>query len=381
VSLGERLEATVDAASGRRILEKLAAELARRGITEEEIGRLARVSMWQGMIKNKEDEAEIHDLYGFQLHPTWDEGPQWPVVQPAAPVRVAPTKRTTPKGDVRTTVILPDPQIGFRRIGTELIRTHDAQAMDVSLVVAVAARPDRIVNLGDFEDFAEWSSKFLVTPEFVETTQPALDEGHRFLARQKAICETVDLLEGNHDDRLAIAVASNAMAALRLRPAATPPDHWPVLSIPNLLRLDDLGVTYHDGYPANRTKLTRGTDEQTPLVAIHGDVLDIVKLAKMSRQSYVQGHIHRRAMHCETFEVDGQPLVVQAFSPGCLCRIDGAVPSTKSAKSRQRPVERWENWQQGMAVVTEHEDGSWGAEIVPIHRGQALWRGKAYEAA
>lgn len=189
------------------------------------------------------------------------------------------------------------------------------------------------------------------------------------------------MLEGNHDDRLAISTTANARAALRLRQACTTPETWPVLSMQSLLRLDDLGVTYHDGYPANKTKLTVGTDELTPLYAVHGDLLDVVKVAKVSRQSYVQGHIHRRAMHCETYEVDGRPITVMAFSPGCLCRVDGAVPSTKSAKTRQRPLVRWENWQQGMAVITEHDDGDWAAEIVPIHRGRAMWRGKTYDGS
>jgi len=297
-------------------------------------------------------------------------------------VRLPPVKaKKRSANGSRVTAILPDPQIGFRRVDSELIPTHDRDAMNAGILVAKAAKADRIVNLGDTIDLPEWSSKFIVTPEFVETTQPALDEGHEFLARQKEICDEVDVLEGNHDDRLAIATTANARGALRLRQACTTPDSWPVLSMQNLLRLDDLGVTYHDGYPANRTKLTSGTDELTPLVAVHGELLDVVKVAKVSRQSYVQGHIHRRSMHCETYEVDGRPLTVVAFSPGCLCRVDGAVPSTKSAKTRKRPLVRWENWQQGCAIVTEHDDGEWAAEIVPIHRGRAMWRGRTFEAA
>lgn len=383
MSFADALE--TDRAAGEKVLQGLADAFDRAGYSVEDIGRISKAGGYQQSAKVRHadgtDEVVTTDLYKWEIAPAWENGPEWPVLQPAAPVRLPPikSKPKSPNG-TRTTVILPDPQIGFRRIGSELIPTHDEAAMSAALVVAKAAKPDRIVNLGDHLDLPEWSSKFLVTPEYVETTQPSIDEGHRFLARQVSICELVDLLEGNHDDRIAIATASNAMASLRLRPAATPPDHWPVLSMPSLLRLDDLGVTYHDGYPANRTKLTAGTDELTPLFAIHGEALDVVKSAKMSRQSYVQGHIHRRSMHCETYEVDGRPIIVMVFSPGCLCRIDGAVPSTKSAKTRQRPLVRWESWQQGMAVVTEHDDGSWGAEIVPIHRGQALWRGKAYAA-
>lgn len=371
--------ASLDAAEGRRILERLATELQRRKITEEEIGRLSRISMWQGLTKNDDGDAEIHDLYGFQLAPSWEDGPEWPVVQQPAPVRVPPVRaKKRSANSQRVTVVLPDQQYGFRRVDDELIPTHDREAIDAALAVTRAAKPDRIVNLGDYVDLPEWSSKFLVTPDFVLTTQPAIDEGYRDLCRQRAICDTVDILEGNHDDRMAIAVARNALAAFGLRRADDPPEAWPVMSVPNLLRVDELGVTYHAGYPANRTKVTKGTDELTPLVAIHGERLDVMKLAKESRQSYIQGHIHRRSEHWETYEVDGRPILVGAISPGALCRIDGAVPSTKSSRTRKRSLTRWESWQQGMAIVTEYDDGSWCHEIVPIHRGQALWRGRVY---
>lgn len=377
---------TDDNAEGRKVIEGIAAAFQRAGYSVEDIGRVSRMGGYQQSSKLRQadgtDEQVTTDLYKWEISAGWEDGPEWPVVQPAAAVKL-PAVKSKPKSanGSRVTVILPDPQIGYRRVDGELIPTHDVDAMSVGVTVAKAAGADRIVNLGDTIDLPEWSSKFIVTPEFVETTQPALDEGHRFLARQRSICENVDVLEGNHDDRLAISTTANARAALRLRQACTTPETWPVLSMQSLLRLDDLGVTYHDGYPANKTKLTVGTDELTPLYAVHGDLLDVVKVAKVSRQSYVQGHIHRRAMHCETYEVDGRPITVMAFSPGCLCRVDGAVPSTKSAKTRQRPLVRWENWQQGMAVITEHDDGDWAAEIVPIHRGRAMWRGKTYDGS
>jgi hypothetical protein len=172
------------------------------------------------------------------------------------------------------------------------------------------------------------------------------------------------------------------MAAMRLRPGGSPPDAWPVLSIPHLLRLDAIDVIYTGAYPAGRVPLTAGTATQAGLVALHGERLDIVKVAKDSRQSVVQGHIHRRALHEVTYETPGGPFHVTAFSPGCLCRVDGAVPSTHAGTDEHgRPVTRWENWQNGCAVVTEYDDGAWDVELVPIHAGRALWRGKAYDAA
>jgi hypothetical protein len=254
--------------------------------------------------------------------------------------------------------------------------------MDVALQITKAAKPDHIVNIGDFLDLPEWSTKFLVLPEFVLTTQPTIDTAHQFLAKQRAIAPNaeISLLAGNHDNRLGLAIAKNAMAALRLR-RADKPEEWPVMSVPYLLRLEDLDVKYVGGYPAGRVQLTKGGHGVTALWAIHGEKLDIAKVTKSERQSFVQGHIHRIAHHTQTYEIASKPETVVAFSPGCLCRIDGAVPSTKGGvDDHGRPVLRYEDWQQGMAVVTELPDGYWTVEVIPIHDGQAVYRGKVFNS-
>lgn len=383
MGISDAIQQSKDSSKGRAILTRLAEELDRRGITAEEVGRLSRISMWQGMIKNENGDAEIHDLYGFSLAPSWDTGPEWPVVQQAAPVRIQPVKSLPVQRNVKLTVILPDPQIGYRRLHDgEMISTHDENAIDVALQITKFVRPDKIVNLGDTLDFPEWSTKFLVKPEFVLTTQPTIDYGHRFLAKQRALAPNAEivLLGGNHDVRMGNVIAKNAMAAFRLRRAESP-EEWPLLSIPYLLRLEELNVEYVGAYPAGRFKITAGGGGVTPLWAIHGEKLDMAKLARSERQSYVQGHIHRIAMHTETYELNRLPETVVAFSPGCLCRIDGAVPSTKSGEDDTgRPYTRWENWQHGMAIITEDEDGYWTSEIIPIHHGRAQYRGKTFTA-
>jgi hypothetical protein len=168
------------------------------------------------------------------------------------------------------------------------------------------------------------------------------------------------------------------MAALRLR-IANAPESWPVLSLQHLLRLEELGVTYHDGYPAGRVKLADGNGPTTPLYAIHGERITVSAVAKNERQSFVQGHIHRIQDHYETYEIDGEPVHVNAWSTGCLSRIDGAIPSTRGgADIKGRPLKRHENWQQGVGLVTVMPDGTWSKEIVQIVDGRAIWRGEEY---
>lgn len=370
----------------RRVLGAIADLLDRNGISTEDIGKVHRLNVWQGFIKDSEGNPQTVDMAGIQLSPTWETGPDWPAVQSAQPCVVRHgTSSRKPCTDANVTVLLPDPQIGYRRLESgELVPLHDEKAIACALELLSVIHPDRVVNLGDFLDLAALSSKFLVLPEFVLTTQPSVDRGHRFLAEQQAAagqqCETWELLEGNHDNRLPIAIARNAMEAMRLR-QANAPESWPVMSVPHLLRLDELGVTYVDGYPAGRVKIASRHGSQASLYALHGERLSMEKQAKAERISTVQGHAHHFSMHAETYpDDDGLPLDVEAWSLGALCRRDGAVPSTKGGTDvRGRHVERVESWQHGIGVVTETEDG-WWLEPVRIHNGKAMYRGQLVTA-
>lgn len=371
--------------SKKEKLGRLVALLERSGIDVDDIGRIHKLGVWQGFFKNEEGEAETVDLASVVLSPVWEQGPEYPVVQQAAPTIVRPVASKPKVTDAKVTVVLPDPQIGYRRMTDDsLVPMHDEVAMNVALQVMRFIKPDSVVNLGDFIDLPEWSSKFLVLPEFVLTTQPSVDRAHRFLAEQRAVVgddATIVLIGGNHDDRLPKAVARNAMAAMRLKQANLP-DSFPVLSLPFLLRLEELKVTYLGAYPASRYKIAKGGVGQTPLYAIHGERLDVVKVAKNERQSFVQGHIHRISVHSETYEVADAMEQVVAFSPGCLCRVDGAVPSTKSGVDDVgMPIQRFESWQQGLAVVTELPSGRWSYEIIPIVNGEAVFRGRVFCAS
>ena len=365
-------------------LEQIADILERNGIDIEDIGSVSRINVTEKVSKDKEGTVSKTASHSITLSPKWAEGPEWPTVQQAKPtvIKYSPSK-SKKETDLKKTVILPDTQIGWLRISDgSLIPMHDEAAMEIGIQIIADEKPDVIINLGDFLDLSEWSSKFTVYPEFVLTTQAALDTGHEYLARQRATAgpdTEIYLLGGNHDNRLEIMVARNTMAALRLRQAKAP-DSWPVLSIPFLLRLDDLNVTYVGSYPAGRIKLADAHGEQTPLYALHGEKLDMKKQANSERQSTIQGHTHHVSMHCETYEVDGMPQQVQSWTLGCLCRIDGAVPSTKGGTDEfGRPYKRQESWQHAVGVLTETSDG-WWIEPIMIHDGTAFYRGKTYKA-
>lgn len=383
-SVGKHRRRECACAGNAGMIGRVADLLKRSGIDPADIGKVEKVNVWQGFYKDDEGEAHTVDMAGVVLSPTWGDGPEWPVVQPAAPTVVRHRKPTpvARSGIVKTTVLLPDPQIGYLRYDDGTLEPmHDERAMSCALQILGHIRPDRVVDLGDFLDLSEFTSKFTIYPEFVHTTQQALDRGHRFLAEQRAAVgpdAEMDLLGGNHDDRLGLAIARNAKAALRLRPGGTTPESWPVLSIPNLLNLDSVGVTYTGAYPAGRVKVAGAHGEQTPLYALHGEKLDMQKQAKTERHSTVQGHSHHLSCHAETYDYDGTPQQVQSWSVGCLARIDGAVPSTRGAyDERGRPYPHVESWQQAVAVVTETEHG-WWLEPIVIHEGRAVYQGVAF---
>lgn len=373
-------------------LGRLASLIEQAGIDLADVGKINKVRAYQGFLKNDANEPEIVDLFGVEFVPAWVDGPEFPICQQAKPVIAKPRPITKKERKHQTAVIIPDTQIGFRRYEDGSLEPfHDDAAMEIALQVIRDSKPDKIIMLGDSIDGTEWTSKFIVEPEFVLTTQPAIDRLHRFIADQLTEAPedcSLHLLEGNHDARMSYAVTRNAMAALRLR-QANAPDSWPVLSMQHLLRISEFGVTtegdqrvtYVAGYPAGRMKIADGFGSLTPLFAIHGERLDVSKVAKHERQSFVQGHIHRIQDWSETYEVDGEAITVFAWSPGCLCRIDGAVPSTRGASdSRGKPIRRIENWQQGLAVVTIMQDGTWSKESIPINNRVAIWRDKKYES-
>ena len=362
----------------RKTLGAIADLLDRNGIDLSEIGRVHRVNVWQGFYKDDEGEAHVVDMTGIQISPSWDDGPAWPVVQQAAPTKVVPTRAKRPARKFCTAVILPDPQIGFRRdsLTGELDPFHDERAMDVALQITAALRPDEIVNLGDLLDFAEFS-RFEIEPAFQQTTQPTLDRAHRFLAEQRAIAPEakIRLLEGNHDRRLAKQIVANAKAAFGLRRAESPAE-WPVMSVPYLLRLDDLDVEYVEGYPAGIAWIN------DRIACVHGERLKVERVVDDERVSIIQGHIHRIERQHKTRRSRYGPRHTLAASPGCLCRIDGAVPSTKgSTDSFGKAIMRPEDWQQGLAVVTYLPgDAPFHVELVPIHDGVAIFRGDDFAA-
>lgn len=319
--------------------------------------------------------------------PTVDGGPAWPVIQPARPVSISGIAVIPDdSSDWKTAVILPDPQIGFRKFEDGTYDPyHDDAAMSVAIQIVAYEQSrfgvDQVVNLGDFLDLPTMG-KYAQEATFANTTQAAIDRGHLFLGEQRAAAPNakITLIEGNHDRRLQNFVEANALAAFGLR-RANLPTSWPVMSLPYLLRLDELNVDYIDAYPAGAHWIA------DDLRAIHGDKVRssgstaAAYTSAMPHISTVFGHTHRLEIQSvTTFDRMGK-IRSMAISPGCLCRTDGAVPSVKGAIGIDgRPAEVSENWQNGIAVIKYKDSGEFFVNLVQIEDGFTVYDGVEFSA-
>lgn len=373
-----------DANLGMR-LRKLDEILKAQGIDlgELENAQIKQVRFWEQGYKDAEGKGQIQELAGIAFSPAWESGPEWPVVQPGPPVAVkAPkAKLTVRKGDAwRTAVVLPDMQIGFWRDpdSGKLVPTHDEAALSVARTLIREAAPDDVIMNGDNLDFPEFG-RYRKTPTFAQTTQAAVNRATLLMGelRTDAPAARIVWLEGNHEVRLPNLLIDNAVAAYGLK---RPGDKWPVMSVPNLCKVDDVGVEYVAGYPANDFWLNDN------LRLIHGNHVNsrgatATRYLEDERVSVLYGHIHRRECVEKTRHTRYGPRTVLAASFGCLCRIDGAVPSTKGGSDLfGRPLAHAEDWQQGLGIVHYHPDGRFAIESVAIWNGWAMHRGQEFVA-
>lgn len=368
----------------KKLLGTIADMLERKNIDLSEIGEIKKVSLYQSMLKDEQGEAQIHDLAAIQFSPKWESGPEWPVIQQGKPVQLqkSTTKPKTATG-FKTCIIPPDIQIGYyRNQEGNLEPTHDEAAISILIALIKDMQPELVVMVGDNLDLPEMG-KYLTYPAYAQTTQAAIDRATMLCAQLRSAAPHARIiwLAGNHEERMPKYILTNAGAAYGLRKGNTP-ESWPVLSVPYLCRMDEFGVEYFPGYPAADFWVNK------KLRIIHGDrVKSSGSTAHVylnaEKTSVIYGHIHRIECAYKTREDYDGPRTIMAASPGCLARIDGAIPSTKGGVDLDgRPLTRHENWQQGIGIVQYEDDGEhkFSYECMTIYNGWSMFRGKEYRA-
>ena len=290
-----------------------------------------------------------------------------------------------PKSGKRVIAVTPDPQVGYRREPHtgKVVTTHDERAINVAAKVIRAIQPDLSVNVGDYLDFAEFS-RFDSESGMALVTQAAIDRG----AQVARVLNLKVIMEGNHDKRILTHLMATNSALFGIGKARLNAEEMleqnPLISLSNLMRLDEIGCEFIEGYPSNVYRL------HERLVMIHGTVINSAgsSAAKMLKgepatDCVLFGHIHSREFHELSGGRDAASAVNRwAASDGTLARIDGRVSSTKGAyTSSGKIVDAYENWQQGMSIVTVDDNDPTATPIhepIPIRNGVAYFRGEEF---
>ncbi|GEM_PF-985166 len=296
---------------------------------------------------------------------------EWPLISPVSVAR--PKRRTVTKSRGKRehykALIIPDSQNGYRRdaITGYLDPLHDRRCWDLIVQIARRMKPDVIVLLGDMLDLPSWSDKFLRSPDMYFTTQPALEELFWWLQCLSDTGAEIHYIEGNHEQRVERLVVKNIIESFGLRPA-NHPDAPAAMSIPNLLSLEDLGISYHGPYPYGEYWFNDNCR------ASHGENIrkgsgDSVKaIVQESRNSEIVGHIHRVESAHKTEHPRRGPVTYGAYSPGTFARIEPGIVPAGSHRL---------NWQNGFGEA-DYTLGN-GFPYVYLHNiygGETLFEGQ-----
>jgi hypothetical protein len=378
-----KMPPTVYAQAHEDKLNRIAELLERANVPIDAIGRIDSVKLKAWGVHAKDPETGkivtegLHST-AITLSPKWEEGPSWPVMQPAKPTIIKfPQYEAAPRIG-RTVVVVPDVQCGFYRSlddPSQLIPIHDRNAIDCALQIVADLQPDQLIHVGDFLDLPEMS-RWLQHEEFWRTTQPSIDEGHRILAEFEAAAgprerrEQTAFIAGNHDRRLREYALKNARAAFNLRPAMSTPDDWPDLTVPHLLRFGDLDIEYCGEYPGSEYWIT------PRLVVRHNP-----ENRNAYEGSVIAGHTHRIRREAFSRRTPSGAQHHTLYEIGCLCRIDDYADK-RSLMRTSVPSDRGfiANWTQGLCVVHVDDDENFCVDQIEIHHGRALYRGRVYQA-
>jgi len=248
----------------------------------------------------------------------------------------------------QTAVVLSDLHIPY----------HDQKSLDLVIEIAKDLRPDKIIQLGDYQDFYP-ISKYTKDPKRSSgfELQRELDIAKGILDKLTAIAPTY-IIPGNHDQRLKKYLQDKALGLCGLE----------ALTFSKLIGID------------NKRSFLRENIYLGKLLILHGDEVTTgggssgkTALATMARlnQSVMVGHCHKLGSVYRASKGCG---VQKGYEIGCLCTME--VDYT-----------RYPDWQQGFAVVEFQDNGNkdFFAELIEVEQTKkgkgrrAFTRGKVYE--
>jgi predicted phosphodiesterase len=262
----------------------------------------------------------------------------------------------------------PVPRVEGRTItALEWSDTHfPFQDDDVLAIIAAIAKdtqPDFLIHKGDLLDCRELS-RFDKDPHRKENQQDEIDQARAHLAAMRLLCpnSAFVLLEGNHEDRLRRTLwnLEGPAAVLNQLTAFQKAITWP-----SLLQLDELRISFVPyGEQSKHSILPKFITKHGSVVRSKSGATASAEQTKYNK-SGSSGHTHRlgAVWHRDS---NGAHVWVET---GCTCRLDPDYT--------QDP-----DWQNGCVFWTfDRRTGAATPELVFIHRGVAVFRGKTYGQA
>lgn len=305
------------------------------------------------------------------------------------PFEIKPPKKTQsskPDG-FELLISFPDKQTGyFKNHRDEFEPVHDEAAINVAYQIATDLQAnegiDVVVNSGDDLDFAEFSSH-RSSPGYKGLLNKNLNRHATDLAMQRQMAPDAKIVQlfGNHEARLEKFLVDRAPDLIGVTRVG---EDDPILSIPYLCKYDDYDIEVRRPYPQGSfwandyLKFVHGTATSS----IPGGAA-AKTLSKSGGVSVVFGHDHFLALVRDRVDTPNGRRDVFAASGGCLCRLDGLVPSSSGGISSTGKQVSDERWQQGMLVIYYEPKGLQRVYVEPVHidKGSALFRGKFYTSS
>lgn len=236
-------------------------------------------------------------------------------------------------------------------------------------------KPDRGLLMGDTIDLPD-ISRHPDNPEKDATVQECVDAGYVGMHRYMEAGENTywEKLAGNHDERLRRLQIDKIRKAYGLRRGKMPEEvaDDPVLTVPYLLRLDELGINYIDpdgDYEHAQANVSKYLAARHGWIARKGSGASALSTLEHLGYSVVVGHSHRQSIvHKGIHDINGHLTTLMACETGAMCQIEGGLGYTVAP-----------DWQNGWATAMIWPDGKFRLELATYVDGVAYYRDQQFK--
>lgn len=349
----------------RKLIHQRLDEALDRVETSPEHIKGLRISQWDGLTKDSDNNPQVTQLVGVQLQVGLNGLES---VSVARPTIIKPTKRVKPNRDQKVEVFFGDTHHPF----------HDKRKLDLAMIAIRELAPDTVTFLGDDLDMALFS-RFESRADWVGSTQDSIDEFHQTLAVVKANAPEAELIihEGNHNLRLERELRKYNGELIGIRRAGNE-DEPGVLTIPFLLRLAELDAEYVQGYPSAERW------HSDNLKSFHGNVTNssgsaVAKQIKNESTNFVHGHTHKAEIIYRTVRIGRQVTQIFGMSPGTFADMSKVPSGTYATDTKGKVVPQIHDWHTTLGVIF-HDEETVTPYLLPITDDSIDIFGKKYKS-